>query len=82
MEKIILIFPAWATPVEPCLWHKVAKDVQKTWLTFQRPSQFFVSPIDRPRKVSGQSYKASTLVNYDSRVVSISNLLVITTLGS
>ena len=45
MEKIILIFPAWATPVEPCLWHKVAKDVQKTWLTFQRPSQFFVSPF-------------------------------------
>ena len=29
-----------------------------------------------------QSYKASTLVNYDSRVVSISNLLVITTLES
>ena len=30
----------------------------------------------------GQSYKASTLVNYDSRVVSISNLLVIRTLES
>ena len=30
--------------------------------------------------ISGQSYKASTLVNYDSRVVSVSNLLVITTL--
>ena len=30
----------------------------------------------------GQSYKASTLVNYDSRVVSKSNLLVITTLES
>ena len=30
---------------------------------------------------SDQSYKASTLVNYDLRVVSISNLLVITTLG-
>ena len=28
----------------------------------------------------GQSYKASTLVNYDSRVVSISNLVVIMTL--
>ena len=32
--------------------------------------------------ISGQSFKASTLVNYDSRVVSISNLLVITTLES
>ena len=29
---------------------------------------------------SVQSYKASTLVNYDSRVVSKSNVLVITTL--
>ena len=28
---------------------------------------------------SGQSYKASMLVNYDSRVVSIRNLLVIMT---
>ena len=28
----------------------------------------------------GQSYKASTLVNYNSRVVTISSLLVITTL--
>ena len=27
----------------------------------------------------GQSYKASTLVHYDSRVISISNLLEITT---
>ena len=32
--------------------------------------------------ISGQSFKASTLVNYDSRVVSLSNLLVITTLES
>ena len=31
---------------------------------------------------SGQSYKASTLVNYDSRVVTLSKLLVITTLES
>ena len=31
---------------------------------------------------SGQSYKDSMLVNYDCRVVSISNLLVITTLES
>ena len=31
---------------------------------------------------SGQSYKASTLENYNSRVVSISNLLVIMTLQS
>ena len=31
---------------------------------------------------NGQSYKASTLVNYYSRVVRISNLLVITTLES
>ena len=31
---------------------------------------------------SGQSYKATMLVNYDSRVVNISNLLVITTLES
>ena len=30
----------------------------------------------------GQSYKASMLVNYDSRVISKSNLLVITTLAS
>ena len=29
---------------------------------------------------SGQSYKASTFVDYDSRVVTISKLLVITTL--
>ena len=32
--------------------------------------------------ISGQSYKVSTLVNYDSRAESISNLLVITTLES
>ena len=32
--------------------------------------------------ICGQSYNASTLVNYDSRVVSISNLLVIKTLES
>ena len=30
--------------------------------------------------ISDQSYKASTLVNYDSRVVRISNLLIITSL--
>ena len=29
----------------------------------------------------GQSYKASTSVNYDSRVVNVSNLLVLTILG-
>ena len=29
--------------------------------------------------ICGQSYKASMLVNYDSRVISISNLLVIIT---
>ena len=28
---------------------------------------------------SGQSYKPSTLVNYESRVVTLSNLLVVTT---
>ena len=33
-------------------------------------------------KIRGQSYKTSTLVNYDYRVVSISNLPVITTLES
>ena len=33
-------------------------------------------------ETSDKSYKASTLVNYDSRVVSISNLLVITSLES
>ena len=33
-------------------------------------------------EAGGQSYNASTLVNYDSRVVSISNLQVITTLES
>ena len=31
---------------------------------------------------SGQPYKASTLVNYDSRVINISNLLGITPLES
>ena len=30
--------------------------------------------------ICGQSYKASSLINYNSRVVSISNLLVIMTL--
>ena len=32
------------------------------------------------REPCGQSYKPSMLVNYDSRVVSISNLQVVTTL--
>ena len=32
--------------------------------------------------ICGQSYKASTLINYDSRVVGISNLLVNTSLES
>ena len=32
--------------------------------------------------ISGQTYKASTLINYDSIVVSISNLLVITSIES
>ena len=36
----------------------------------------------RANEDRGQSYKASMLVNYDSLVVSISNLLVITTLES
>ena len=32
--------------------------------------------------ICGQSYKASALINYNSRVVNISNLLVITSLES
>ena len=36
----------------------------------------------RNHKTSGQSYKASTLINYNSRVISISNLPVIMTIES
>ena len=39
-------------------------------------------PSSQPIACSGQSYKASTITIYYSRVVSISNLLVITTLES
>ena len=34
------------------------------------------------RFISGQSYKASTIIAYESRVVNMSNLLVITTVES
>ena len=40
----------------------------------------FAAPRIRGDLISGQSYKASTFVNYDSRVVNLSNLLVSTTL--
>ena len=40
------------------------------------------SKIEKYLGVCGQSYKASMFVNYNSRVVSIINLLVITSLES
>ena len=37
---------------------------------------------DMQHAISGQSYKATTIVIYESRVVNVSNLLVITTIES
>ena len=70
---------------------KMISSLTKKWyqvwqkLTFGSIDQTFVTLPIPPycfSLLSGQSYKASTSINYNFRVVNISNLLVITTLES
>ena len=54
--------------------YKVAKNQSSTC------TETFQLCLTVANKVDNKAYKASTSVNYDSRVVNIYNLLVITTL--
>ena len=58
------------------VWQKLTfGSIDQTFVTLPIPPYCF-------SLLSGQSYKASTSINYNFRVVNISNLLVITTLES
>ena len=74
--KIGLNFPSRQKSVRERCYKRHLLLKYRTYLLYEFKDSFW------GLVTSGQSYKASTLVNYDTRVISISNLLVITTLES
>ena len=80
MEHVIIRF-WWSTSARHWLAGWLALEMIKWPDCFNqvRRTQLLL-PVVKSGDISGQYYKASTSVNYDSRAIIICNLLVITTL--